>query len=350
MPPKATLTTVVIVLAAGAAGGYVFRLLHLPLPWTLGAMFAAAVVSFYSSRFKLPPVFRDGARPVIGVLAGSAFTPVVVGTMVHWWMLVPILTGFFLFVTSTGFLFFRIRGYDRPTALFASMPGGLGEMTLLGTQFGGDVRKLVLIHSFRIVIVVTTVPFLLEHMTSIDLSRVATVPSHVTEPLVLDWIVLVICAVAGYVLGRPLRSFGGIMIVPMVLSAFAHGMELTAAAPPVWLVASVQVVIGCITGSRFAGTKLGEARLSLLEGLFWTSILIGISFLAAYLTQFVVAMPLPALFLAFSPGGFAEMSVIAFAANIEVAFVVTCHVFRIVYVVLLGPMICNLVLGQKALE
>ena len=75
----------VSVLCAGVAGGFLFRLLHLPLPWTLGAMFSAAWLSFFRPAAVLPAVFRDGARPVIGVMAGSAFTPAIVAGMTGQW-------------------------------------------------------------------------------------------------------------------------------------------------------------------------------------------------------------------------------------------------------------------------
>ncbi len=346
MPPRAKILNVALVLAAGVAGGILFRLLHLPLPWTLGAMFGAALLSFYDRSRVLPTIFRDGARPVIGVMAGSAFTPLVVQTITGWWMLVPILILFFLLVTTCGFYFFRLLGYDRSTAIFASMPGGLGEMTLLGAQFGADIRKLVLVHSVRIIIVVSAVPFLLTLMTDVNLVKGAAPLGDHAIASAVDWLILLLCACLGYLVGRPLRSFGGIMIMPLLFSAIAHGTGLTAIAPPAWLVAGMQVVIGCITGARFAGIKFHEARLALMQGVFWTSILIALALGAAEITSVLVDQPFAALFLAFAPGGFAEMSIIAFAANIEVAFVVTCHVFRTIYVVLAGPSIHRLLAGK----
>ncbi len=333
-----------IVLLAGAAGGYIFRLLHLPLPWTLGAMFAAALVATASSRWVLPSVFRDGARPVIGVVAGSAFTPQVVSTFGDLWILIPILLAFFAAVTSSGFLYFRFCGYDKPTSLFSSMPGGLGEMTMLGAQFGADVRKLVLVHSIRIIAVVLAIPFVLTLLTDVDLRGIG--PGAIGRGFgsisPLDWSILSACAVVGYLIGRPLRSFGGIMLIPMVLSAIVHGLAISTAAPPGWLVAAMQVMIGCITGARLAGIGSKEARTALVQGVVWTAILIGISLFAATLSSLLVNKPIIALFLAFSPGGFAEMTVIALASGIEVAFVVTCHVFRTLYIMVMGPLLHRL--------
>jgi membrane AbrB-like protein len=136
------------------------------------------------------------------------------------------------------------------------------------------------------------------------------------------------------------------MIMALRLSAAAHGSGLTAAALPTWLVAGMQVVIGCITGARLAGTSLSEARTALWQGIVWATILVGMSAGAASLSVEVMHQPWPALFLAMTPGGFAEMSIIALAAGIEVAFVVTCHAFRTICIVLVAPFLYQLSLRR----
>jgi len=344
-PPRFTANPLLrglVALGAGALGGLCFRVLGLPLPWTLGAMAAAALLTLAGDGWKLPATCRDAARPVIGVLAGSAFTPVVVAGMLGWWQALPVLAGFFLLSAVAGQVFFRrLCGFDRATAVFAAMPGGLGEMTLLGSQHGADTRRLVLVHSVRIVAVVFAVPFIVSAMVPGGLVR--TAPSHAAMAATpLDWALLLGCAVLGGLAGRHLRAVGGVMILPMLLSAAAHGSGLTALAPPSWLVAAMQVVIGCITGARFAGARWAEIRLAVLQGLAWTAILLLLAGLAAWLTAWAVGMPLPAMFLALSPGGFAEMSIIAFTIGIEVAFVVTCHVFRTLFVLLAAPLLHRL--------
>lgn len=125
-------------------------------------------------------------------------------------------------------------------------------MTLMGAQFGADVKRLVLVHSVRIVIVVTAVPFMVSFIAKVDLSRPALM--HVAASGWSDWAILAACVGVGYLLGRRLRSWGGVLLVPMFVSALAHLTGLTAATPPGWLVAAMQVVIGCITGARFAGS------------------------------------------------------------------------------------------------
>lgn len=328
----------IIILAA--AGGFVFRLLHFPLPWTLGAMTVAAIIAIGNRDRVLPSGFRDAARPVIGVMAGSAFSPAVLAQFAAWWPIFVVLLVFFLGVSAAGYVFFRRLGFDRATAFLSASPGGLGEMALLGQQFRADVRTLVLVHSVRIVLVVTLVPFLLRQMLGLGQGAVLAPPGHGPGGP-LDWLALSACVVLGYGLGHRLRGYGGLMLVPMLFSAVLHGSGVTAAQIPYAIVAAMQVLIGCITGARFAGIRFHQVWRTLLIGLVWTLVLIAMSVALAALLAQAVDIPAAALFLSFAPGGFAEMSVIAYAARVEVAFVVTCHAFRTIYIMLVSPILCR---------
>ena len=101
--------------------------------------------------------------------------------------------------------------------------------------------------------------------------------------------------------------------------------------------AFVQVVIGSVAGARFAGLLWKEFRTTVVLGLVWAIIMLIGAFLMALVSSTVVDAPLAALLLAFAPGGFAEITIVAFAIQIEVAFVVTCHVFRSFFVLVLRP-------------
>ena len=69
-----------------------------------------------------------------------------------------LLPGYVIFTSVVCYAYYRkVAGKDRVTSYFASMPGGLSDMVLLGEAFGGDVRQIALSHSVRILVVVTAV-------------------------------------------------------------------------------------------------------------------------------------------------------------------------------------------------
>ena len=78
---------------SGCIGGAIFKGLDFPLPWMLGSLTAAAIIAVAGLDWKLPSAARNAARPIIGVMAGSAFTAEVARSMVDWWeAILPLLS------------------------------------------------------------------------------------------------------------------------------------------------------------------------------------------------------------------------------------------------------------------
>ncbi|WP_229729346.1 AbrB family transcriptional regulator [Agaricicola taiwanensis] len=331
-----------IAMLVGALGGAAFYALGLPLPWTLGAMVASAVVSIAGHDFGVPLSVRDFARPVVGVMAGSAFSPAVIASLAAWWPAILVMLGYTLVTIFLGGLFFRkLVGLDRTTAFFASSPGGLAELTLLGGSLGGDLRSLVLIHSMRVVVTVFSAPFIVQFLSGLPVDRSKAVVAHATAMGITDGVILLACAVLGFLIGRRYRIPGGVMIPALVLSAIVHSLDLTASSPPDWLVAAVQVVIGSLAGSRFSGVRWAEMTKTMVGGFVWCLVLIAGAVVSAEICTLFLEPPAAALALAFMPGGMAEMTLIAYAIGFEVAFVVTCQVCRITFVFIISPVLYN---------
>jgi len=70
----------------------------------------------------------------------------------------------------------------------------------------------------------------------------------------------------------------------------------------------------------------------------------------ALLVYEIGSVPFQSAILAYSPGGLAEMSLVALALGIDVAFVATHHIVRIVYVVVAAPIFYKLFLHKEPQE
>lgn len=337
--------TLVVALAIGAAGGSVFYFLHLPLPWTLGAILTSGIAAVMGwSRFLLKTPTRNFVRPVVGVLAGSSFTPELAGGIASWWPAIALLIGYSLVMLTIGYAYFRrLGGYDKVTSFFASAPGGLGELTLLGSSLGGDMRRLVMIHLVRILSVIFLVPFALQLYLGHPIGRTSLTASHEALLTIPDWIVLTLCGLVGFFLSRRVKFPGAPMILPMLFSMAVHFTEMTQAAPPPWLVATVQVVLGGVIGARFAGVKWSEIHKVLFIAFGWALVLIASAAVTAYFGSLFLARPIEGLLVAFAPAGMVEMTLIAFALGTETAFVVTCQLTRILFVLLITPLVFRII-------
>jgi membrane AbrB-like protein len=334
-----------VTLAAGFLGGLVFAQLGAPLPWTLGAMAAVALGSIAGRLEALPPLLGSAVRPVVGVLAGSTFTAGTVGALLGAWDLFAVVIAFSILGTALGYLFLRRIGrLDPMTAFLAAAPGGLGEITLLGIALKAAVRPLVLIHTIRIVAVIVAVPVAVQLLNGpADWSRVAT-PGNASATLA-DWLILAACGVAAIPLAAVTRFPGGVMVPAMILSAIVHAIGLTHAAPPVWTVILVQIVIGAIAGARFAGVTWAELQTTVLLGLGWAAVLLAFTFGSAWLASFAFEQSFTTLLLALAPGGMVEMTVVVYAIGIDVALVITCQITRIFTVLSIAPLLSRFFRG-----
>ena len=333
-----SLSDALIALLIGFAGGAIFAWVGFPLPWTLGAMAAAAVAAVWADRWPMPAPGRDLARPVVGVLAGSTFTPDVAGLILSWWPAVLTVAFYSLATSATGYLVFtRLFRLDPPTAYFAAAPGGLGELAMLGSEFGGKVRTIVLVHSVRIVGVVFAIPLIVQLVIGHDIVRVPLNESgHATDAT--EWLILLATGLAGYGLGRYARLPGGVMVATMLCSALVHVFGLSDAAPPAWLVIFAQVLIGSVAGGRFAGLRRAELQSTVLIALAWSAFLLLSAAAVAVLGGWALAVPPVSFLLAVVPGGTAEMIIITYALGAEVAFVSICQVARIFLVLTFAPL------------
>lgn len=333
-------------LSIGAAGALVFRWLGAPLPWTLGAMFASAVSAIWFNRWPMPAPVRNFARPVVGLLAGAAFTPEVVSRMLEWWPGVVSIACYSIGMGALGYwVFTRFFKFDPATAYFSSMPGGLGELSMLGDAYGGRMRTIVIMHMIRVVLTIFTIPFLIQFLIGHEIVRPNLAAANGSSGGI-DWSILLVTGIVGYIIGSYVKMPGGVMVVTMICSAIVHGSGLTHATPPNWLVAFVQVLIGSVTGTRFAGLRWHELHRTIALAIGWAIALLASATFGAWLGSRVFDIPMTSLLLALSPGGTSEMIIITYALGAEVAFVAVCQVSRIFLVLMVAPSLFRILAGR----
>lgn len=337
-----------LALALGGLGGWLFVQARLPLPWMLGSMVFCTFAALISLPVAAPSVIRPPMTAVIGVMLGASFKPEVIAQLPNW---LPTLAGLVLFMVACGLCcvsyFRRVAGFDPVTAFFSGMPGGLIEMVTVGEEKGGDARIIALIHSARILLVVMTLPFIVQWIGGVTLSggRVAG-PSLAQTPISSElW--LIGCGIVGVIVGHWLRMPAKYLLGPMLVSAIVHVAGLSAAMPPSEIVNAAQLVLGVTIGCRFVGTPPRIILRVLLLSVGSTAILLALTLGFAWLVALVSVHGHIPLILAYSPGGLAEMSLIALALHTEVAFVAAHHIIRVFLVMVSAGPIFGLI-GRRA--
>lgn len=330
-------------LVIGLSGGALFYLLKMPLPWMLGAMCATTIAAVSGIRIALMPRLRLAFIVILGVMLGSAFTPDVLRSLGPWfgsfcWLLLYVVIATFI----VRWFYLRIAGYDPVTAYFSAAPGGLSEMILAGSAFGGDERRISLSHGARILIAVFVLSFGYRWFGGAP--SAAGIASAVTDSAIgwFDWLTLILCGLVGVVLAKLVKLPAYALVGPMLLSAVIHAAGITHSRPPVWLVAAAQVVVGSMVGARFDGVAPKLVLQAMGLAIIATIILLGIATLFGGLVQETLGIPFAAALLAFAPGGLAEMSLIALSLDVDAAYVSSHHIVRIFLIVVAAPIVFRL--------
>jgi membrane AbrB-like protein len=341
-PPRPPLRRVALALLIGSGGGLACFLLRMPLAWMMGAALATSAAAFMGAPIRMEPRLRQLMLVVLGVLLGSSFHPGLLSHIGEWSISLALLAALTFCSALAVFSFYRHVGrYDRTTAFFASVPGGLGEMTATGGAMGGDERIIAISHAVRIISVVLTIPvwFRLTGNTS----RSAGTGVYLLDLMPLDLLTLAGLGVAGALLGVALRLPAALLVGSMITSAAAHLAGFTESRPSVEMVAAAQVVIGTGIGCRFIGASgtmvMRAMRFALVGGL--VSVAFAVAF-ALFAHMAATDLPFYGLLLAYSPGGVAEMSLIALSLGIDVAMVATHHLFRLFFVLITAPQVFRL--------
>jgi len=230
-------------------------------------------------------------------------------------------------------------GFDHPTAFYSAMPGGLQDMLLFGEEAGGDVRALSLIHATRVLLVVTVLPFVFAYWLGVNLNQPVGAPF-----LSIPWyelVILAVAAIAGWRIAAAIGLFGASILGPLFLAAALSLMDVIHHRPPAEAIQAAQFFIGFIVGVKYAGISWRELRIDVSAGVVFTALSMVVSIAFAAVVIRLGWLPFTEAILAFSPGGQAEMAIVALAAGVDAAVVVAHHLVRIVFVILGAPLVAR---------
>lgn len=333
------LAALAVTLAIGAVAGALAWAAALPLGFLLGSLVVTAGLAIAGARpfgkpVTLPARFRFSFVPVIGVAIGGAFTPQVLAQMPGWAPSLLAVAAFVPLVMASSFTISRRLGIGRKEALFGAVPGGLIESVTMAEAAGADVRVVMVMQFLRLILTILTVPLIFLVLTGHAVGSASGVSLAGGVPLTArDAALLVLAGAVGVAGARALRLPGWIMTGPLLASAAVHGAGWVQGVPPGWMIAATQVVLGTGLGARFAGIgrdlllRAGKAALANAAA----SLAIAFGFATAL--HGLTGEPVAAVFLAFAPGGLAEMSLIALSLQMSVIYVTAHHVVRIVLAV-----------------
>jgi membrane AbrB-like protein len=332
-------------LALGAGAGWACSRVGTPIPWMLGPLLALALLRVAGANVTAVPGGRQVGQWIIGTSLGLYFTPQVVREVSGWW---PLLVGGAVFSIVLGYAagvaLARFAAIDRTTGIFASVPGGAAEMSVLGERFGARVDRVAAAQSLRIVIVVVTLP-----------AAYALLGVHGADRYVPG---MTTFSAGGYALLMAATAAGGLAAMALrlpnafVLGSLAIAIPLTAAeinlsATPTLASNAGQCLLGCALGARFERDFLRGAPRFVLGVAATVLGAIALSAAFGWIAARLAALHPATLILGSAPGGIAEMCITAKVLQLGVPLVTAFHVTRVVALLLCTAPLFALMRGWR---
>ena len=317
------------------------------MAWMLGPMVANIVASLRGWPVLIPNQARNSVLAVVGVFLGGSFTPDLLDRAGDWMLSLSMMVIFIPMITVlAGWYYHRWAGFDLSTSVFSGAPGTMTAMVIIGEASGADERMIALTQGLRVVIVVLLMPLLVVYILGVSGSGTSAL-SQGSPPGILDVVFLGIAASAGFGLAKLLRFPASAMTGAMVTSATLYLFGVVEWRPPDVLLWVCLWILGSAVGSRYSTvTTRTFFRISKHAVIATALIMCATAVFSGAVTQLTGTPYLTAL-ASFTPGGVAEMCIIAITFDIDPAFVAVHHLARIALLITVAPVVASLLLRKE---
>jgi membrane AbrB-like protein len=340
-PLSRRLRRLAVTLGFGGAGGALFAWAGLPAPWLAGAMVATGTAALSGIEVGVPRWARDAVFGLLGISIGAAVTWATLLRMTTWPLSMAMLALAVVAITWAQFGYYRRWfGMDRLTAYFAGLPGALSTVLATATAFSADVRRIAIIQSVRLFALVAVLPLAITAVSGApSQGRAALAAAVATAASPGDTVLLVTTSAAAGLLLEWLGVPAGLLLGATLASAVFHLLGIVGGGLPDWLLIPGYVVLGALIGSRFVFVDLASIRRAFLAGVGGLAIGLLVSALAAAAVSAAIAIPFGQAWLAFAPGGLEAMAILAFALDLDPAFVGAHQIARFLAMSVAIPLI-----------
>lgn len=323
-----------------AAGGFLFHLLRIPLPWMLGPLTATIIChSASGGRARWPVEFRNMGLIVIGYSMGRTVTLETTRQILANLPALFAVTFFtVLFCLGIGYITHRRTGISLASGILGSIPGGLAQMVLMTEEIeDADVTVVTFMQMTRVLAVIFAVPFIAAYGIGPLPGGMPSSPAEASPYGLVALLPAVLAAPLGAWLASRLKLPLPCLLGPIFSTSAV--VLLGSQAPPV---PAPLTNLALIFFGTYFGVIITIESLKRLGRVFPYAVGGAVALLAfTYLLGFGLTLLTPASlltgFLSTAPGGLSEVGVVALALNADVAFIMAYHLFRLFSILLLVP-------------
>jgi len=325
-----------------------FEATGVPAGRLLGPMVAGIAVAVLGLEVAVPQAWFLAAQGVIGCMIARGVPASMASTAAERW---PVFLLGVLAVTvlanGLGLLLSRWKMMPGDTAIWGFSPGAASAMMILAQDHGSDVRLVAFMQYLRVVCVTLAASLVARWWLGDTAPAVPHAPAAAADILQApaSWAgfaATLVVALGGAALGARLRLPAGGMLLPMVAGIVLQDVLHVPIELPALLLSAAYAAMGWTIGTRFNRPVLAIALRSLPTMLAAVIVLIAAcGVLAAALVRWADVDPLTA-YLATSPGGADAVAIIAAGTPVDLPFVLTMQVLRLLFVMATGPAIARM--------
>ena len=344
-----------VLLALSLLLATLFDAIGLPAGRLLGPMVAAIALAVAGRDVRLPGPAFVAAQGVVGCLIARGVPASIGSTLAaHWPVFLAGVVAVTVLANALGWMLSRWNVFPGDTAIWGSAPGGASAMMIMAEAHGADVRLVAFMQYLRVVCVTFTASVVAHWWVrntggSLPHGAAAASGSHSLLLAPASWpglLATLLVALGGAFLGVRLRLPAGGLLLPMVAAILLQDVAGVPIELPPLVLAVAYAIVGWTIGMRFNRQVLMVTARSLHKVL--ASVLVLILLCGAFgaaLVHWAHIDPLTA-YLATSPGGADSVAIIAASSPVDVPFVLTMQVLRMLFVMATGPAIARMLARQ----
>lgn len=347
-----------ITLGTALAGGGLFMLLHLPIPWLLGPMIATLIgANLQKKYYAWPRQARNTGMVIVGYTVGLSLTASALKEIARQLPSMLLMTGLLLlFCAGIALIVSKVSGMNYKTILLGSIPGGLTQMLVLAEETEDvNITVVTVIQVIRLMMIIICVPLLIFSPLFGNSAATGNAESWITAAsaswqglfpnLIYFAVACTVCAIAGQKVKFPTAYLLG----PALITSILQICGLTGPALPAVLINAAQLMIGVFVGLLLDPRKLNNKLLTLSLAIGSGGILIAGAYILSRIFTYAEPVTASTALLSLAPGGMDQMSLIAHEVEADLPTVAGYQVFRSFFIFFAVPPLFKLIFrGKKA--
>jgi hypothetical protein len=333
---------ILLAVLTGSAGGFLFYAIGFPAPWLAGSVVAVSAAVLARLPVSIPPILRQITFLILGISIGSGIDPNVLSDISKWPVsLAALAISTVLIIAASAAFLTSKAGWSRTTAFYASVPGALSYVLATSLRSSADTPLVILAQLLRVISLLLFLPLIT------TASAEPQIVQHVEHTGYWGVAIMILGGVAvGYALDR-VRFPAGMLFGGMAASGVLHITGVLHGQIPAEILVPSQILLGCLMGLRFTGSRLGLLAKALLPSAGAFLIALCISGAIALLVSWGLDLPINQLLIAFAPGALEVMIILAFVLGVDPAFVAAHHLVRFIGIALFLPFLIRIFLGNQ---